>query len=179
MFLQLRKSLAAALLVLATLPAPVSAATIHETQAEFLARAFSTTPPEPAIIWLSGERKATVRQLLGHDYPALRLRYWCREQRSAWILDEVGKELPITVGIIIDAAHISSLHVLTYRENRGGEVATPSFTDQFNGAVLKADDNLDRNIDGITGATLSVQALTRLARVALYLHTQTECGDGA
>lgn len=177
--LLVRRSLAITMFALASLPAQLPAATIHETQAEFLARAFAATQPEPAIIWLSGERKSTIRQLLGHDYPALRLRYWCQEQRSAWILDEVGKELPITVGIIIDTHYISSLRVLTYRENRGGEVATPSFTDQFNGAVLDAENSLDRYIDGITGATLSVQALTRLARLALYLHAQTGCGNGA
>jgi hypothetical protein len=31
---------------------------------------------------------------------------------------------------------------------------------------------LDRNIDGISGATLSVRALTRLARVALLLDAE-------
>lgn len=166
-------------LTLVAMPALLPAATIHETQAKFLTRAFTGPQPEPAIIWLSGERKTGVRQLLGHDYPALRLRYWCREKRSAWILDEVGKELPITVGIVIDENHISSLRVLTYRENRGGEVATPSFTDQFNGAALGMDKTLDIEIDGITGATLSVQALTRLAAVALYLHSQTTCNNDA
>jgi hypothetical protein len=162
------------------IPAPVSfAASVYETQTEFLARAFANPQPEPSIIWLSGERKSQVRAMLGHDYPALRLRYWCREQRSAWILEEIGKELPITVGIIIDVNHISSLRVLTYRENRGGEVIAPAFTEQFNHATLTGEYTLDTQIDGITGATLSVQALTRLARVALYLHTQTDCNDGA
>jgi len=159
--------------------APVLLAeSVYETQAEFLTRAFADSQPGPSLIWLSGERKTQVGQLLGHDYPALRLRYWCRDQRSAWILEEIGKELPITVGVIIDAGHVNSLRVLTYRENRGGEVVSPSFTDQFNGAVLDADNTLDRTIDGITGATLSVQALTRLARTALYLQTQTGCHDG-
>lgn len=179
MALWFRKSLSAVSLAMMLVPGQLPAATIHETQAEFLARAFNAPQPEPAVIWLSGERKTTVRQLLGHDYPALRLRYWCRGERSAWILDEVGKELPITVGITIDDGYINSLRVLTYRENRGGEVATPSFTDQFNGAALGPDQLLDTKIDGITGATLSVQALTRLGRIALYLHAQTGCGDGA
>lgn len=155
------------------------AESVYETQAQFLARAFGDSQPGPALIWLSGERKTQVRQLLGHDYPALRLRYWCREQRSAWILEEIGKELPITVGIIINGNHIGSLRVLTYRENRGGEVVAPSFTDQFNGAALTAGNTLDTTIDGITGATLSVQALTRLARVALYLDTQMDCNERA
>jgi hypothetical protein len=46
-------------------------------------------------------------------------------------------------------------------------VRYPFFTDQFDGATLTAKSRLDRNIDGITGATLSVGAVTRIARVAL------------
>ncbi len=116
-----------------------------------------------------------MRNLLGHDYAALRLRYWCQADRSAWVLDEVGKDLPITVGVVVEKNYIKSLRVLTYRENRGGEVSTPSFTDQFNGLTLTSDDALDQSIDGITGATLSVRALSRLATVALYLHADSGC----
>ena len=107
------------------MPTLLFAASIYETQKEFLNRAFSESPPEPGIIWLNGAKKSSVRQLLGHDYPALRLRYWCQAGRSAWILDEVGKELPITVGVIVEKDYIRSLRVLTYRENRGGEVVYP------------------------------------------------------
>jgi len=160
-------------------PALLYAASVYETAAEFLDRAFADTQPEPGVVWLSGERKSSVRQLLGHNYPALRVRNWCQSGRSAWILEEIGKELPITVGIIVDKDYISSLRVLTYRENRGGEVATPSFTDQFNGVSLEADATLDTKIDGISGATLSVQALSRLAGMALFLHAETGCSDGS
>lgn len=161
-----------------SLPALVSAASVYETQAEFLSRAFNDSPPEPNILWLSGERKPVVRQLLGHDYSALRLRYWCQAGRSAWILDEIGKELPITVGIIIENSYIKNLRVMTYRENRGGEVATPAFTDQFINAELEESNKLDVRIDGISGATLSVQSLTRLASMALFLHSETNCQSG-
>ena len=65
--------------------------------------------------------------------------------------------------------------MLTYRENRGGEVATPAFTDQFSHAMLADNGELDVHIDGISGATLSVQALTRLANMALYLHQNSGC----
>jgi len=166
-----------------SLPALVLAASNYETQAEFLSRAFAQAPPEPNILWLSGERKAAVRQLLGHDYPALRVRYWCGAGRSAWILDEIGKELPITVGIIIENNYIKSLRVMTYRENRGGEVVAAAFTDQFNEAKLQHElqdkHALDTTIDGISGATLSVQALTRLATMALFLHAESACKDGS
>lgn len=167
------------LLLTLSLPALVFPASVYETQAEFLSRAFVDSPPEPDILWLSGERKSAVRQLLGHDYPALRLRYWCQAGRSAWILDEIGKELPITVGIIIDNGYIKNLRVMTYRENRGGEVATPAFTDQFINAELEENRSLDVAIDGISGATLSVQSLTRLATMALFLHTESSCKDGS
>jgi hypothetical protein len=160
------------------LPATVFPASVYETQPEFLDRAFSGSPPEPAMLWLSGDRKSGVRQLLGHDYPALRLRYWCRERRSAWVLEEIGKDLPITVGIIIDKGTIRDLRVLTYRESRGGEVATPAFTDQFIDATLDGG-RLNVPIDGISGATLSVQALTKLAAVALFLNTDGGCDNGA
>ena len=161
------------------LPVLVNAATVYETHAEFLGRAFSNSPPEPGIVWLSGERKSAVGQLLGHDYPALRLRYWCQDERTAWVLEEVGKELPITVGVVVEKNYIRSLKVLTYRENRGGEVATPAFTDQFDGTRLAANNTLDATIDGISGATLSVQALTRLAGVALFLHAESGCDNGS
>ena len=166
------------MLALAIVPALAPAETVYETHTEFLNRAFSGSPPEPAIIWLSGERKSTTRELLGHDYPALRLRYWCQAGRSAWVLEEIGKELPITVGIIIENDYIKNLRVLTYRENRGGEVSTPSFTDQFNQVERLENGELNTKIDGISGATLSVRALTRLATMALYLHTNTGCKNG-
>jgi len=172
------KRFLAALLGL-VLCSPAVSDSVYETQAEFINRAFGASPPEVGVIWLSGEIRQSVKQLLGHDYPALRLRYWCKAPRTAWVLDEVGKELPITVGIVVENHHIESLRVMVYRENRGGEVSSPAFTDQFNGISLAADSTLDGKIDGITGATLSVQALTRLAGLALYLHDQTGCDHGA
>jgi hypothetical protein len=160
------------------LPMLAHAESVYETQSEFLTRAFGDSPPEPDMVWLSGERKVAVTQILGHDYAAMRLRYWCEAGRSAWVLNEIGKELPITVGVIINENYISSLRVLTYRENRGGEVMVPAFTDQFNQVSLTNGDRLDANIDGISGATLSVRALTRLAELALYLHEDSNCNNG-
>jgi hypothetical protein len=60
--------------------------------------------------------------------------------------------------------------VLIFRESRGWEVRHDFFTDQFKGVTLNDDRELDLPIDNISGATLSVRALTRLARLALYLH---------
>jgi Na+-translocating ferredoxin:NAD+ oxidoreductase RnfG subunit len=47
-------------------------------------------------------------------------------------------------------------------------VRHPAFTQQFSDAKLE-NNKLDRHIDGITGATLSVRAMTAVVTLALYL----------
>ena len=142
----------------------------QETQtAHFLNEVFGQ-PPAPETLWLTKDLQPAMRGILEHDYPASRLRYWRVGQRSAWVLEEIGKEMPITVGIVVDNGAIERVRVLVYRESRGWEVKSPAFTAQFSGARLAAEQKLDRHIDGISGATLSVRALGRLARLALLLH---------
>ena len=144
-------------------------AAVYQSNEAFLSAAFEGEPPRPAFVWLRGEIKKTVKRILGHSYAGLRVRYWKKGQRTAWILEEIGKERPITTGIVIDQGAIQRVRVLAFRESRGGEVRHSYFTRQFLEARLNSEEKLDRHIDGITGATLSVNALKRLARLALYL----------
>lgn len=145
---------------------------IYQTPDAFLDEAFAQSIPKPKIVWLKGAVKQQVRAILGRDY-SLRVRYWTRAGRSAWILDEVGKDLPITTGIVIGAQGIERLRILEFRESRGWEVRYPFFTEQFEHAELTTELGLNTAIDGISGATLSVGAVQRLARMALYLHRET------
>ncbi len=153
------------------------AAVTYQTPAEFLDLAFSGKPPQPEVVWLTGERKQVVEEILGHPYAALRVRYWRKGGRSAWILEEIGKELPITVGIAVNDQRIEAIRVLVFRESRGWEIRHSFFTDQFRAARLNDDKQLDRHIDGISGATLSVRAMKKLARLALYLDAATRQDD--
>jgi len=107
--------------------------------------------------------------MLGHDYKGLRIRYWKQDERTAWVLDEIGKDKPITTGFVIKNGRIERVRVLIFRESRGWEIRHAFFTDQFDKATLNKDRQLDRTIDNISGATLSVRAVTKLARVALLL----------
>ena len=59
--------------------------------------------------------------------------------------------------------------MLVFRESRGSEVHRSAFTRQYENAVLESDDSLDRYIDSITGATMSVNALNRQVKLALLL----------
>ena len=145
-------------------------AEVYQEPGEFIKGVFSGNPPSAKKLWLTGELKKKVRTILGRDLGVLRLRYWLKQGRSAWILEEIGKERPITTGIVINNGQIEQIKVLVFREVRGWEVRYPFFTDQFDGAVLDSELMLDRPIDGISGATMSVSAVTRLARLALLLH---------
>ncbi len=156
------------------LPYPAHATETYQTPDEFIAESFSQQPPEPGVVWLQGETSKTVESILGHRYSSLRIRYWQQDQRSAWILEEIGKERPITMGFVISDNKIESMKVLIYRESRGWEIRHDFFLEQFSRATLDSQLTLDRHIDSISGATLSVRAATNLARLALYLAQQVQ-----
>jgi hypothetical protein len=164
------------LLALLAMAQPGKAESYQSADA-FLQEVFATTPPSPQILWLKGDIKETAAAILGHPYPGLRIRYWEKDARTVWVLEEIGKEKPITVGLVVGPAGMELLRVLEFRESRGWEVRYPFFTDQFGGIGLTPDLQLDRPIDGISGATLSVRALKKLARLALYLTQQTQAAN--
>ena len=149
--------------------APALAIEVYQTSAEFIKESFAGQKPVAKAVWVTGDLKQRVASVLGHDYRDVRVRYWTLGERSAWILEEIGKVEPITLGVVVEDGHIEAVKVLTYRESRGFEIRFPFFMDQYRGARVDADNQLDRSIDGISGATLSVRATTKLARLALLL----------
>ena len=119
--------------------------------------------------WLNVELQSEIERLIDHPYPGVRVRYCRQGDKTGWILDEVGKTEPITTGIVVDRGKVERVRVLVFRESRGSEVRRGAFVRQYENAVLREDDRLDRSIDGITGATLSVHALSRQVKLALLL----------
>lgn len=146
----------------------------YQEPSEFIHDAFPGDVPKISKLWIKKELKEKIREILDHDLNVLRIKYWKKDTRTAWILEEIGKERPITAGIVINDGRIERINVLTFRESRGWEVRYPFFTDQFSDAMLKENNQLDRHIDGISGATLSVKAMVKMARLALLLDQQTE-----
>ncbi len=161
------------LLALATLAYPLHASDTYLAPDSFVSESFDGKPPKPRALWLSKSLQPDIKKILGHDYPAARVRYWRLGNRSTWILEEIGKTKPITTGIAIEDGKITRLRVLIYRESRGWEVKYPFFTDQFKATQLDDKKRLSKKIDGISGATLSVNALEKLSRLALYFHQAT------
>lgn len=137
---------------------------------EFLEIAFgAAVEPEMQSLWITKESRAAATETVGWAPPGLRLRYWQAGDRTAWILEDIGKDQPITLGIVVAGGRIARVEVLAFRESRGWEIRYPFFTDQFSGLTLAEDGYLSESIDGITGATLSVRAVDRVARLALWL----------
>jgi hypothetical protein len=137
--------------------------------ADYLQAAFPGNPPSTGMLWVTNELRRSAESSLGFGIDSLRVRYWHRDSRSAWVLDEIGKERPITIGIVVEDNVATMVRVLEFRESRGWEVRYPFFTDQFDDVSLDSKDRLDRSVDSITGATMSVDAVTRAVRLALFL----------
>jgi hypothetical protein len=145
--------------LLAEVFAPIARAgesvwTTYQTPEAFIAEAFHGAPPPPKAV----------------TGPSGPVHFWRANGRSAWILDDLGKQgyQLTTAGFIVKGGVIESAKVLVYRESRGEQVAEPSFLKKFVGARL-AGGQLDRPIDNISGATLSVQMMQRMARTVLTL----------
>lgn len=143
--------------------------TVYLPPDQFVAQAFDGHPPKPELIWMTQEVTRQATQILGHPPAQLRQRYWRTGERSVFVLEEIGKEELITAGFIIEKSRVLKTQVLVYRESRGGEIRHAPFLRQYEGAMLDGEFRLDRSIDGISGATLSVRAMERMARLALYL----------
>jgi hypothetical protein len=128
-------------LLLAGSPPSFAADTVYQEPASFLEEYLPGCRRQ--ALWLDKDAKVQVEDVVGHPFPGVRVRYCEAAGKTAWILDEIGKTEPITSGVVVDQGHED--------------------------AVLEADRSLDRPIDGITGATLSVWALNRQVRLALLL----------
>src|ERR671924_1527364 len=88
----------------------------------------------------------------------------------AVIVEEIGKHRPITfvVGIGTDRK-IKDAALMVYREAYGGEVGDRRFLQKYKGKQLKDPLLPYRDIQNISGATLSVEAIGRGSKKALAL----------
>ena len=139
-----------------------------EPTQQFLFKHFKNQIPKPKRLWLNKERQTEITSQINPSQLKLSYRYWTDDNKTIWILDEIGKERDITTGILIENNRVQNVEVLVYRESRGGQVQNPKFTQQY---YQKNDQsNLTKEIDSISGATLSVNALNKQVNLALLLN---------
>ncbi len=88
----------------------------------------------------------------------------------ATILNMIGKERPITFMVVINPdGTVRAAEVLVYRESKGFEIRSPRFMGQFKGKTILSTLRPGRDIDVITGATLSSRSATYVVKKALAL----------
>ena len=106
---------------------------------------------------------------MGHKYKKRIFSYWTTENQSIWILNSIGKYKPITAAFVVEECKIKEANVLIYREQHGYEIKYEAFLSQFAGVDIDSKYDLTKTIDNISGATLSVNSMDRMARAALML----------
>lgn len=80
------------------------------------------------------------------------------------------RTLPETLLIVLDANGVlTGVHVLAFREPRE-YLPRDAWYEQFRGMTVEDEIRMKRNIDGVTGATLTSRATTQAARRALAVH---------
>ena len=144
---------------------------VYQSPDTFIAESFGGSTPATRSLTIQGDLKDKMAKIMGSYYRLPKTQYWSKDGRTAWILEEIGKFEPITAGFVVGAdGKLERVKVLIYRESHGWEVKHEFFTRQFKGAGLRRQKKLDQRIDGISGATLSVNTLKRLSALALLLH---------
>ena len=96
-----------------------------------------------------------------------KLYYWNIAQGDSTIayafLDNViGKSMPITFMVILGLnGKIINSTIIKYREAYGGEVQNRGWLAQFNNLNNQSSYKVGKDIDGITGATISVNSISK------------------
>jgi Na+-translocating ferredoxin:NAD+ oxidoreductase RnfG subunit len=86
----------------------------------------------------------------------------------AVVRNVTGKDQPITFLVAVDSGNVlKDVDVLVYRESYGGEVAYDAWRRQFRGKSASDPLQVGRDIRTISGATISVNAVTLGVRRAL------------
>ena len=129
---------------------------------------------EAKVLWVSKDLRSRLKQHLSQSIPGARVRYWQAEDKTVWILNKIGRDKPITMAFVMVRNKIDSMAIIEFRESRGYEVRYPQFTNQFRELELNEAFYLSAHVDNITGATLSVNAVKKAAKLALFLQGAIE-----
>lgn len=150
----------------------VEAAKTYQSPSDFIKSQFPGQAPQAKLQSITSTMQSRLNQINGSQYRSSRIRYWQQGSRTVYILEDIGKTLPITIGYVIDGDKVSKVKVLIYRESHGDDVCRSYFTKQFKSLSLKSNGKLSKKPKNIAGATLSVRTLTRMARAALFLKSE-------
>ena len=116
---------------------------------------------------LDAKLKALVQNKVKQRFYRDELYYWNISNNDTTIayalIDNVlGKSMPITFLVILNnEGNILASEVIKYREAYGSEVGNKNWLAQFTHFSDTTDFKVGKNIDGISGATISVNSLSK------------------
>jgi len=116
---------------------------------------------------LDAELKVLVQNKVKQRFYRDELYYWNISNNDTTIayalMDNVlGKSMPITFLVILNnEGNILASEVIKYREAYGSEVGNKNWLAQFTHFNDTTDFKVGKNIDGISGATISVNSLSK------------------
>lgn len=91
--------------------------------------------------------------------------------KACTVVPQQGKEGPMTVGVCMDSSGlVSSVSVLTNEEERGKKALTQKFLNQFKAKGLGSSFQVGKDIDGVTGATVTSQAISEAVRKSVFAY---------
>lgn len=160
--------------ILAALTTPIQAEspdgpeaiTVYLTQEEALQKAFPKADTIWSEIWTPtpAQRKRIERRLgwrlAEPHFEIFQAHHKNKNLGYAVVTEQIGLYKPITFMVKVDTnGKNEGVWIMVYRESRGGEVKRQRFLTQYKGKNATSPIRLNRDIIGITGATLSVRAL--------------------
>ena len=85
----------------------------------------------------------------------------------------IGKSMPITFFVLLDVeGNIISTNIIKYREPYGGAVSNENWNEQFTGKNSDSDFTIGKSVNGISGATISVNSVTKGIRKITLLYEE-------
>jgi Na+-translocating ferredoxin:NAD+ oxidoreductase RnfG subunit len=116
----------------------------------------------PEFRELTREQMSAIEEASGVDVRNRKVQIW-RVSTGGWfIADEVvGKHefIPFALGLDAGGA-VKAVEILEYRESYGSQIRNPAWRDQFTGKRHGANLTLTKDIQNISGATLSSRHIT-------------------
>jgi len=126
-------------------------------------------------IRLGDESRQRVAQAVGHplleeSFTVYRGLTSGRTVGYAIVGEELGKFRPITSIVMVGADGIvKDVHVMVYRESRGEEVKRRRFLHQYEHKGAEDPIRINRDINGISGATISVRSMNAQVRKVIHV----------
>jgi Na+-translocating ferredoxin:NAD+ oxidoreductase RnfG subunit len=113
---------------------------------------------------------ASIEKLSGENVRDKKVRVYAGADGSAVFIDRVvGKHEFITYAVGLEASgKVKGIEVIEYKETYGHEIRRPEWRAQFTGKDTSATLKLDKDIQNISGATLSSAHITSGVRRVLH-----------